>query len=154
RLAVPDTRDGEGLGEQVPIRLDDGEQQDDEAPEDKEVGDPRDRTAQQLALGEHIEKFGLELRRPMTHPTGCRPAGRHQAVKEPPPPNDHGEPDDGYRQADCNSESHEPPTLARHLYRVPNPPECRSRNEYTSVRSTPGWGLKTTVSVGKPETKW
>ena len=50
RRAVADPGDGEGLGEQVPVSLDDREQQDDEAPEHEEVGDARKRAPQQLAL--------------------------------------------------------------------------------------------------------
>jgi hypothetical protein len=51
---VPDARDRERAGEQVAVRLDDRQQQDDESPERRRVGRAGDRPLQQLALADHV----------------------------------------------------------------------------------------------------
>ena len=63
RRPVADPRDRERAREQVPVRLDDRQQQDDEAPEGRRVGRPRHRPLQQLPLPDHLGQLGLHVRR-------------------------------------------------------------------------------------------
>ena len=57
----PDDRDVEVLVEQVAVRLDDGQEQDGEAPHGEEVGQPGHRPLQELALPGHLGDLGLGL---------------------------------------------------------------------------------------------
>ena len=58
---VPMQRDVEVLVEEVAVGLDDGEQQDGEAPHGEEVGQAGDRPLQELALAGHLDGLGLHL---------------------------------------------------------------------------------------------
>src|SRR6266498_611749 len=55
---VADQRQGEALVEQLPVRLQDGGQQDQEAPQGEEVGQPWHGALEQLALAEHLGDLG------------------------------------------------------------------------------------------------
>jgi hypothetical protein len=54
---VADDRDRERLAEQVPVSLDDRQQQHDRAPEGQRVRDPRHRPFQQLSLPDHLSRL-------------------------------------------------------------------------------------------------
>jgi hypothetical protein len=56
--AVADDGQGEGVAEQLPVGLGDGGEQDHEAPEGEEVGQPGDRPLEQLALAEDLDQLG------------------------------------------------------------------------------------------------
>ena len=56
-----DERDVEVLVEEVAVGLDDRQQQDGEAPHGEEVGQPRDRPLQELALAGDLDDLGLGL---------------------------------------------------------------------------------------------
>ena len=58
---VPDPGDRERPGEQVPVRLDDRQQQHDETPERRRVRRPGHRPLQQLALPDHLGSLDLRI---------------------------------------------------------------------------------------------
>jgi hypothetical protein len=55
---VADQRQGEGVAEQLAVGLEDGGEQQHEAPEGEEVGEARQRPFQQLALAEDLDHLG------------------------------------------------------------------------------------------------
>ena len=59
---VPDAGDRERAGEQVPVRLDDRQDQDDEAPERQRVRGAGHRPLQQLALADYLGRLRLASR--------------------------------------------------------------------------------------------
>jgi hypothetical protein len=67
---VPDQRQGEGVAEQLPVGLGDRGQQDHEAPEGEEVGQPGDGSRQQLALAEDLDQLGPEAGPGALEPVG------------------------------------------------------------------------------------
>ena len=109
---VPDPRERERLAEQVPVGLDDRQEQDREAPEGQEVRDAGDGPFQQLALAENLGGLGLRAAARML-PDGRDPLRGGLAAPaepvEPPQPaagdreGDHGQgksDDDPQRQID------------------------------------------------------
>ena len=71
-----DTRYVEELAEEVAVGLDDGQQQDGEAPHGEEVGKPRDRPLEELALTRDLDDLGLGLagdRAAVRRGRACRP---------------------------------------------------------------------------------
>ena len=65
---VADERDGEAAGEQVAEGLDDGEDQDGEAPHGEEVGHAGHGPLEQLLLAGHLDQLGLEPGRDVLGP--------------------------------------------------------------------------------------
>jgi hypothetical protein len=107
---VPDDRDRERPAEQGAVRLDQGQEEDDEAPEDQEVRDSRHRPAEQLALPEDLGE--LRLRTPARmlaergDPLRRRLAGPGQPVEPPQPPARDDESGRGDDQPDDDAHGH------------------------------------------------
>jgi hypothetical protein len=108
---VPDAGNREGLAEQIPVGLDDGQQQDDESPERERVRGARHRPAEQLALAEHLGE--LRFRSPArvlperAGTLGSRLPGHGQPLQPPQPAAGDGERDNGDHQADDDAQSHQ-----------------------------------------------
>ena len=116
RERVTDPGDREPAGEQVPVGLDDREEQDDEAPERDEVSYAGDGPLEQLPLAEYLRGLDLGI------PAGMRadrldplrrglPGSAEQAQPPQPAPRD-GEGGHGDEQAYDDSQGHEGPPPA------------------------------------------
>ena len=104
----PDEREVEGLLEERPVGLDDRDQQDGEAPHGEEVGQPRHRPLQQLALAGDLGGLGLRL----GHDAAPGPVGvllpRADELGQPvEPAGGDPEADDGDGKAQDDSDRHE-----------------------------------------------
>ena len=107
---VPDHRDREGPGEQIPVHLDDRQDQHDEAPERRRMRRPGQRPLQQLALPHHLNRLVLRvlagMRPDLRHPLGRRLPAEGQPLQPMHPPRRHRQRDHGHHQADHNPRNH------------------------------------------------
>jgi hypothetical protein len=105
---VADPGNRERAGEQVAVRLDQRQHQDDEAPERQEVRDPWNRPLEQLALPEHLGglRFGVTggVRADGFDPLGRRLPGPAQPVEPPQPTPGHRGRDRGQGESDDDAQ--------------------------------------------------
>ena len=107
---VPDPDDRELPAEQVPVRLDDRQHQDDEAPEGQGVRHARHRPLQQLALPDHLGSLGGQVTAEVGAGGGDTLRGRLSGGRQPPqppqPPPGDRERDRSQDQADRHPQDH------------------------------------------------
>jgi hypothetical protein len=101
-----DQRDVEVAPDQRPVRFDDRQEQDQEAPEREEVRQPGAGPAQQLALPEHLGKVGPQPRTEVLGASGLRLAGTDQPVQPPDAAAGDGERNQGHQHADHQADGH------------------------------------------------
>ena len=80
-----DDRHGEVGDEQGAVGLEDGEAEDEEAPEGEHVREARNRPLEQLLLPEHLDCLGLDPLRSILRSADRRLAGPGDREQEPPP---------------------------------------------------------------------
>ena len=107
---VPDPREGERPVEQIPVRLDDRQQQDRETPERQEVRRPRHGPLQQLALPQHLGRLhpevGAGVRAHRGDPVRRRLPAERQPLEPPPPAPGDREREHGEQQSDGHPHNH------------------------------------------------
>jgi hypothetical protein len=147
----PDQRDRELLAEQVPVGLDDREDQDDEAPERQEVRDAGDRPLEQLALAEHLRDLRLgvpaRVRADRLDALGGGLPGHRQPVEPPQAPAGDRDGDRGQDESDDDAQGHKDLPVRRQAMRCGAAPRRCQRNAARPAADD----LRRPISPRRPE---